>query len=53
MNGVEILGAERIVYYWILGICFVLFCSLVVIWRIRLKKSAKKNPAHLVARMQR
>lgn len=53
MNGMEILDAQRIVYYWILGVCFVLFAALVVIWSIRLKKSAKKQPAHLVYRMQK
>lgn len=53
MNTMEILGPDRIVCYWILGVCFVLFSALVVIWSIRLKKSAKKHPAHLVYRMQK
>ena len=53
MNGMEILGAERIFYYWVLGICSVLFTALVIIWSVRLKASAKKYPAHIVTRMQK
>lgn len=49
----EILAAQRIVYYWVLGVCFVLFWALVVIWSIRLKKSAKKHTAHIAYRMQK
>lgn len=53
MTPIDILGPERITCYWILDVCFVLFCALVVIWSIRLKKSAKKQPAHVVYRMQK
>ena len=55
MDKVVIMGADRIACYWVLGICSVLFVALVVIWSIRLKKSAKKqkHPVHIVARMQK
>lgn len=49
----EILGADRIAAYWVLGISSVLFTALVVIWSIRLKRTAKKHPAHVVYRMQK
>ena len=53
MDGMMIMGADRIACYWVLGISSVLFLALVVIWSIRLKKSAKKHPAHLVVKMQK